>query len=225
MGLLVYINFSRRWEREMGTRKYVVWLIMVSLLATLLQIFVAQLLFVEKGFKYSGPYPTMGALVFLFHIYSPRLYPRFFGIFGIHYSEKSMTYAFAAQVILYRGSTSVIACASGMAAASLIHNVSMLKTMDVPDAVASTVSTIFGRFMDDPPMAVIPRGAAEMPPMMAPRRVIPPPAAAPAPPPPPPEAAIEQLTSMGFERDDVLRALRASHNNVERAADRLLSGN
>eukprot|EP00542_Grammatophora_oceanica_P020025 CAMPEP_0194026984 /NCGR_PEP_ID=MMETSP0009_2-20130614/1223_1 /TAXON_ID=210454 /ORGANISM="Grammatophora oceanica, Strain CCMP 410" /LENGTH=105 /DNA_ID=CAMNT_0038665897 /DNA_START=315 /DNA_END=635 /DNA_ORIENTATION=- len=42
--------------------------------------------------------------------------------------------------------------------------------------------------------------------------------------PPPPEASVEQLTNMGFEREAVLRALRESHNNLERAADRLLTG-
>jgi uncharacterized UBP type Zn finger protein len=45
-----------------------------------------------------------------------------------------------------------------------------------------------------------------------------------APPPPPPEEAIEQLTAMGFDRQRVLDALQSTHNNVEHAADRLLSG-
>ncbi len=45
----------------------------------------------------------------------------------------------------------------------------------------------------------------------------------PAPQPPSPEA-IEQLTAMGFERDAVVRALGAADNNVEAAANRLLSG-
>jgi hypothetical protein len=51
-------------------------------------------------------------------------------------------------------------------------------------------------------------------------------AAAPAaaqPPPPPSEEAIEQLTSMGFEREAVIRALQMSGNNVEAAANRLLT--
>jgi hypothetical protein len=35
---------------------------------------------------------------------------------------------------------------------------------------------------------------------------------------------IEQLTAMGFERDVVVMALREADNNVEHAANRLLSG-
>lgn len=41
--------------------------------------------------------------------------------------------------------------------------------------------------------------------------------------PEPDHDAIEQLTSMGFERQQVIAALRACHNNIEHAADRLLS--
>jgi len=42
-------------------------------------------------------------------------------------------------------------------------------------------------------------------------------------PPAPDPAAIEQLTNMGFPRPRVLEALRLSHNNVEHAANRLLT--
>lgn len=48
--------------------------------------------------------------------------------------------------------------------------------------------------------------------------------AAPRPPPPPPEEAIAQLTSMGFDRQAVIRALQQTDNNVEAAANRLLMG-
>lgn len=49
-------------------------------------------------------------------------------------------------------------------------------------------------------------------------------AAAPVPPPEPPsEDAIINLISMGFERDAVVQALQDSNNNVEVAANRLLS--
>lgn len=47
---------------------------------------------------------------------------------------------------------------------------------------------------------------------------------APRPPPPPPEEAIAQLTNMGFDRQAVIRALQQSDNNVEGAANRLLTG-
>jgi membrane associated rhomboid family serine protease len=42
--------------------------------------------------------------------------------------------------------------------------------------------------------------------------------------PEPDMAAVEQLTAMGFPQPQVIEALRQSHNNVEHAANRLLSG-
>ena len=45
------------------------------------------------------------------------------------------------------------------------------------------------------------------------------------PPQPPSQESIDQLTAMGFERDAVVRALSLTDNNVEAAANRLLSGN
>jgi hypothetical protein len=42
---------------------------------------------------------------------------------------------------------------------------------------------------------------------------------------PPPQAAIDQLTAMGFEEARVRQALQQNDNNVERAADRLLTSN
>ena len=69
------------------------------------------------------------------------------------------------------------------------------------------------------------RGAGGNRPRRAPnggRQAAPP--AAPRPPPPPPEEAIAQLTSMGFDRQSVIRALHQTDNNVEAAANRLLMG-
>jgi hypothetical protein len=49
-----------------------------------------------------------------------------------------------------------------------------------------------------------------------------PPATVHRPPPTPPEEAIDQLTSMGFERQAVIRALQQTDNNIEAAANRLM---
>ena len=221
VGVLVLVNFSRRFEREMGTRKYVVWLTGVALLSIAFQVVAGQLY--PEGFRYSGPYPTIGALVLMFHMYTPRLHPRFFGMFGLYFSEKSMAYAFCAQIIFYRGYASLVPCICGAISAFLMTT--FASTFDVPDFLASAVTTVVARFIDDPPAPIV-------------QRLVHPPAAG-APPqphadavgapmfeqlPPPSEAAIEQLTSMGFDRDAVLRALQQSHNHVERAADRLLTG-
>lgn len=204
----------------MGTRKYVVWLTGVALLSIAFQVVVGQLY--PDGFRYSGPYPTIGALALMFHMYSPRLHPRFFGLFGLYFSEKSMAYAFCAQIMFYRGYSSVVPCICGAVSALLMT--AFAPKFDIPNFLASAVTTIMARFIDDPPAPIV-------------QRLVRPPAAGPPPQPlaavgepmfeqlpPPSEEAIEQLTSMGFGRESVLRALQQSHNNVERAADHLLTG-
>jgi len=47
--------------------------------------------------------------------------------------------------------------------------------------------------------------------------------AAQPPPPPPDPAAVEQLVMMGFDRAQVVQALQSCNNDVQRAADRLLT--
>jgi hypothetical protein len=214
------VNFSRRFEREMGTRKYAVWLTGVALISIAFQVVAGQVY--SEGFRYSGPYPIIGALVLMFHIYTPRLHPRFFGMFGLYFSEKSMAYAFCAQIMFYRGYSSLVPCVCG--AISALIMTAFASKFDMPDFLASTVTTLLARFIDEPPAPIVQR------------LIRPPVAGAPAQPhaavvepmfeqlPPPSEEAIEQLTSMGFDREAVLRALQQSHNDVERAADRLLTG-
>lgn len=229
MGMLVFIHFSRRFEREMGTRKYCFWLTSVAVLSVAFQLFVAQVIFVENGLQYSGPYPTIGALVLLFHLYTPRLHPRFFGLFGIHFSEKTMSYAFCAQILLNRGYSSILASACGMVAAFLTTKTMAKQTnvLDFPDFLASIVSAVLHRFVDDPPTPIVAAAAMRAPRAARGAEVPQARRAAPTPPPtpaPPSDAAVEQLTSMGFDREAVLRALHTSQNNVQRAADILLTG-
>ncbi|KAI2495384.1 Ubiquitin associated domain [Fragilaria crotonensis] len=223
VGLLLMVNFSRRFEREMGARKYCVWLLGVMLLSTAFQILLA-LLYAE-GFQYSGPYPTIGALVLMFHMYTPRLHPRFFGMFGLHFSEKTMGYVFCAQIMFYRGYASLAPCLCGAMSAWLMTT--FASQLDVPESLASTMTTAFSRFVAEPPAPQIqqqPQRVAR--PMGTPGPVPREMAAAPMfeQLPPPSESSIEQLTSMGFDREAVLRALQQSHNDVERAADKLLTG-
>lgn len=238
VGMLLMLNFSRRFEREMGTRKYCVWLLGVKILSTALQIVLALLY--ADGFQYSGPYPTVGALVFMFHVYTPRLHPRFFGIFGLFFSEKVVSYVFCAQIMIYLGYKSLAPCLCGaMSAWILTTFASSQNYLDVPDVIASTVSTALSRFVDNPPAPQMQQTAQQQQqeqwmarplgtPAQVPPEVMAAAAAAAAPVfeqlPPPSESSIEQLTSMGFDREAVLRALQQSHNDVERAADKLLTG-
>lgn len=220
-GLMTLIPLMKRFERELGTRKFIVFLGMITIFSTVFQVVVAQL-FLEDGLHYSGPYPILGALLWLFHIYTPRLHPHFFGLLGFHFSEKSIQYAFGLQSVMYRGHTTLLPTCCGMLA-SYMACLSPWNKFDIPDAMVSVVASIFDRFLDAPPnvMAFQPAPANRAVPAPL-ERPIPQPAFQQLP--PPEETSIEQLTSMGFEREAVLQALQESHNHVERAANRLLSG-
>lgn len=227
-GLVTLVPLLRRFEREMGSRKFLVFLGIVTLSSIVLQVFVAQLL-MEDGLRYSGPYPTLGAMLWLFHTYTPRLHPRFFGMLGFHFSEKSLQYALGTQAIFYRGYASLIPSICGMLASYLACQSPMID-LDLPDAVVSVGAVIFGRFIDSPTDIVAVRQTpANRAVPVANNAGVPFQRPAQEPMfqqlPPPDESSIEQLTSMGFEREAVLRALQQSHNSVERAADRLLTGN
>ena len=87
LGNLIVAHFSRRFERELGSRKYVLWLTQVYIVTIPLIWTVAMIL---GDVTYAGPYPTLGALLYLFYRYTPRLHPRFFGVLGFHISEKAI---------------------------------------------------------------------------------------------------------------------------------------
>ena len=52
-----------------------------------------------------GPYPQIGSLLMLFHMYTPWLHPKFFSILGFDFPEKAIIYACAIQV-MYSGGMS-----------------------------------------------------------------------------------------------------------------------
>jgi hypothetical protein len=231
LGNLIVAHFSRRFERELGSRKYVCWLIAVYLVAIPLIWTVAMIIITgeeeDDRLTYAGPYPTLGALLYLFYRYTPRLHPRFFGVLGFHVSEKVIPYAFALQMVAYQGMSTLIPTVCGCVAGWLA--ISYYPHMDViPNGVADFFSSCASRLLvEGPPGMLAPRqqqhhhAPLQQQPRAAPVRQQPPP---PPPPQPPSQVAIEQLTSMGFDRDTVVRALEQSNNSVERALDRLLTG-
>lgn len=234
LGNLIVAHFSRRFERELGSRKYVCWLIAVYLVAIPLIWTVAMIIITgeDDRLTYAGPYPTLGALLYLFYRYTPRLHPRFFGVLGFHVSEKVIPYAFALQMMAYQGMATLIptvcGCVGGWLAISYPMDV-------IPNGVADFFSSCASRLLvEGPPGMLAPRqqqhhhhAPLQQQPRVAPVRQQPPPPlprGAQPPPQPPSQVAIEQLTSMGFDRDTVVRALEQSNNSVERALDRLLTG-
>ena len=212
MGTITLAHFARRFERELGSRKFCMWLLESYILSVVL-IWTVATTVMRVPLQYAGPYSTLGALLYLYYRYTPRLHPRFFGMFGFSVSEKVIPYAFCIQVILFRGKHTIVPALCGFLAGWW----SILYTADVPDVVATSAQKCFSMVTEAPPPLVAPATAR--------RQQYRRPAAPAAPrPTPPSQANIDQLCAMGFDRDTVVRALQQSNNNVERALDRLLTG-
>ena len=218
MGTLVLAHFARRFERELGSRKFCTWLVESQIVAIVL-IWTVATTMLHSTLVYGGPYPTLGALLYLYYKCTPRLHPRFFGVFGFNVSEKVIPYAFALQVILFRGIHTVIPALCGGIAGWL----AILYTVDVPEFVADFTTSCFRHVVGAPPPLLAPAVTAARQQYRRQQQM---PRAAPPPPvrEPPSQAAIDQLTAMGFDRETVVRALQQSNNSVERALDQLLTG-
>lgn len=221
-GLMALCPLLRRFEREMGSRKFGAFIVYASVLSTILELVFFNIFFIER---YSGPYPQLGAVLALFHKFTPRMHPKFVGILGYDLSEKSITYGLCAQVILFGGFSTMIPTFFGFLSGLLAVKWS---DSELPDFVYTIAGLVGKVITDDAPSVMmsrsVQRGGANRTRRTITGTQVAPPAQPPRPPPPPPEEAIAQLTSMGFDREAVIRALQQTDNNVEAAANRLLMG-
>lgn len=204
----------------MGSRRFGAFIVYVSFLSTILELVFFNIFFDTE--RYSGPYPQLGAVLALYHKFTPRLHPKFFGILGYDFSEKSITYGLCAQVMLSGGMSTIVPTMIGFLSGMLCVNFS---ENQLPEFVYSLAAIIGNALLVDEAPAImmsrsVQRGAGGGG-GNRPRRAAAPPTPR-APPPPPPEEAITMLTSMGFEREAVIRALQQTDNNVEAAANRLM---
>lgn len=224
-GLLALCPLLRRFEREMGSRRFGAFIVYTSFLSTAMELLFFNIFFDLE--RYSGPYPQLGAVLALYHKFTPRMHPKFFGVLGYDFSEKSITYGLCAQVIFFGGFSTIVPAFFGFMAGLLAVKWS---ESELPDFVYTIAGVIGKAIIDDAPAVMmsrsVQRGGANRT-RRAPtgtRAEAAPPAQPMRPPPPPSEEAITQLTSMGFDREAVIRALQQTDNNVEAAANRLLMG-
>lgn len=206
----------------MGSRRFGAFIVYTSVLSTILELLFLNIFEIER---YSGPYPQLGAVLFLYHKFTPRLHPKFFGILGYDFSEKSLVYGLCAQVIFFGRLSTIVPATIGF-----ISGMISLKwsETELPEFMYSIGQFLGTAFVDEAPAIMMSRTVqrgAERGNRPRPAGVGRPAAPmAPRPPPPPPEEAIAQLTGMGFDRQAVIRALQQTDNNVEAAANRLLMG-
>jgi len=210
-----------------------------------------QEVFRKKQIAAGGPYDLVGILLFLYYKYTPRLYPKFMGILGIDLSEKSIKFFLGIMCLFYTNQNQIIndedstqrqttsglwfsfvpgIC--GMIASLLCSSSALLppiSRLELPDPFYLLCSRILGPvFIEERPVQRVVRRQRQQPTQGAGARLAPatpvaqPQFQRPPTPPPPSEEAISNLTAMGFDREDVIRALRQSDNNTEIAANRLL---
>ena len=241
VGTAMLVFLFRKYERELGTRKFVVFWLFVNALCVAQEFLLLQLLTarnrvldlsIPTRWQYAGPYPLIGALFFLFHCYAPRLHPRFVSVLGFHFSEKAFYYLWCFHLMGSGGWNTVVPVVTG-AVAALFYLKVLQDYLDVPDFLVHAVQPVFERLglLEAPvavrgvhPTAAVAAAAAAAAAQVPQHRPVERPAAQEIPMPDPDPSAVEQLTAMGFPRPQVMEALRQSHNNVEHAANRLLSG-
>jgi hypothetical protein len=202
-----------------------------------------------SSFRFLDAY--LGALLWLFHSCTPRVHPRFVSLLGgrLTGSEKVLYYgwflyalwtATAAASSSYASSRPLAAVLAGAVVGAMFTSF-LGRWAIVPDRLASWMAVRFGSWVEPPPRMLVPAfgGAGGGGGRYAPHRGLnpiahqaaaaaaaaaaPPRAQAPAPVAADP-GAVETLAGMGFDRRRAVRALEASGNDLQGAADRLLSG-
>lgn len=225
LGTLLLVQAMRLTERFLGSRRFFLYLATANLISILLEMMYVQIdFFYRKPYQYMGPYATLGALFIIFHRYMPRLYPQLVQILGFSFSEKALLYAWFFQCAGLGGFSTLLATALG--AMGGILALPLLPRLDVPDvlvALGTRIAHAMGEPTSTPIISpiVMRQAAAAVPQQQAPliaqrRRPVVTQEADPA--------AVDQLVGMGFPRERVVQALRMTNNDVQRAADRLLSG-
>jgi len=117
-GLAVLCPMLRRFEREMGTRRLGTFVVLTSLISSSLESIIAQML-PHSFYRASGPYSLLGSLLYLYHKFTPRLHPKFFGVLGFDFSEKAVQYALTLQLLYAEGWSVTLPFLHGMAAGLL----------------------------------------------------------------------------------------------------------
>ncbi|KAJ8614458.1 hypothetical protein CTAYLR_000828 [Chrysophaeum taylorii] len=218
----VHLYRFRRFERMLGSRKFGAFALIACSLATSLAtgiVFVVGERGRDQGAEYmriaSGPYALIFSMYSLFYSLVPAARPRLVGIAGLDISDKSLMYLAAAQLLLSSGLRSFVPGACGLlAGAAYLSDALKLYTLALPKSL--------DRFLvpatpSSPDFSARSHGASQD----IHRDNLPEPF---APPPEPSQAHVDSLVAMGFDRDRAVDALRSSGNNLEVAANSLLSG-
>lgn len=247
IGLMLMYSF-RQFERQLGSRKFGSFVAISLVISILIQL---AIVVIGKGCGIEivptpGPFFFIYSLLPLFYQYIPTLHPTKLPILGLALSEKSWTYLLACQLIFSDGTDSFGAGISGLIAGYLYTwNGLGLQEYRLP-ALVETPFVVVGRFLSGlfsvpGPAATVNRpatrrirtdnfggGAHGLGDQMLPTDIGAPLGALfddrarlglrPR------EEDVLTLMNLGFDRSSVERALLSSGNNMDAAANILLSG-
>eukprot|EP00249_Psilotum_nudum_P011746 c23356_g1_i1 orf=299-1189(+) len=223
---LYLVYFFRVFERQNGSNKYAMFVLLSTIITTILECVV---LIVLKDPSSVGLSPGPYALIFSSFVpffFDIPITTRFH-IFGARFSDKAFVYLAGFQLLLSAWKRSLIPGICGILAGLAYRmNVLGIRRMKFPAVVASATTRLFSPFFSSAPFTATPRPdvretinaqfgqpyegrlAAAAPPL--------------APVLPPSEESIATLVAMGFDRNRVLQALAQARNDLTIATNILL---
>ncbi|XP_043719859.1 rhomboid-like protein 20 [Telopea speciosissima] len=219
---LYLLYYFRVFERQIGSNKYSVFIVFSIIVSLLYEGLLLFLLKDPSKVLVSGPYGLIFSsfVPFFFDIpVSTR-----FGIFGIHFSDKTFIYLAGFQLLLSSWKRSILPCLGGILAGILYRmNLFRIRRTKFPECVASFFSRLQWPFAGgSSPTASSGNIIGNMP-SYAGRPVegnypSTPLASAME----PPEDSIATLVSMGFDRHAARQALVRARNDINVATNILL---
>jgi hypothetical protein len=169
VGVFFLAQFLRRLEREMGSRKYALWLLWIPTVVTAFEAVVwttadgdwRHSLLGDNGSSSSSsagyPYALVGGVLQWQYAYVPRLYPRFLSVAGISVSEKASMYIWGLYLLGSQGWPSIWTSVLGILASTFFFAIPS-KYMDIiiPDALIRILpyDSIASLLLLDPPSKI-----------------------------------------------------------------------
>ncbi len=215
-GFLLYM--TRMFERHFGSSKFIFHLFIVITLSTFIQYIFKKLLLAASS---SGPYGIIYACMVYYMVDIPQSYShRLFHTISIN--NKIFALILAAQLVFQDGWRSTLAALSGLIAGFFYRsNILNMKTWRFPRRLrnickiyllpvietATSETTVHSSSQLRTAIHPFPNSTANMDSFPMPSIS---------------EEHIQLLMNMGFDRDQVMRALLSSHNDIQRASNFLL---
>ncbi|XP_061954401.1 rhomboid-like protein 20 isoform X1 [Populus nigra] len=218
---LYLLYYFRVFERQIGSNKYLVFILFSVIVSLLFEIFaVALLKDPSANLLTSGPYGLIFASFVPFYFDIPV--STRFHMFSNHFSDKSFIYLAGVQLLLSSWKRSILPGICGILAGSLYRlNIFGIRKAKFPEFIASFFSQLSWPSTGSPrgPTTRNVTGSAQSHAGRHVERTYPAPM---APSTEPAEDAIATLVSMGFDRSSARQALVQARNDINTATNILL---